>query len=88
MFSPAQEGDYVTHTFLAVGCAQDVVDAGHDGGDVGDVATVIHGSLDLIVASKSLLESAAGPWAGLGWVEGAADGSDEQGDFHGDFEDQ
>ena len=29
--------------YLAVGCAKDVVDAGHDGGDVGDVATIVHG---------------------------------------------
>ena len=45
--------------YLAVGCAQDVVDAGHDGGDVGDVATVIHGSCkdNGIKISKNVFKS-------------------------------
>ena len=43
MFAAAQEGDNVTHALLAVGGAENVVDAGHDGGDVGDVAAVVHG---------------------------------------------
>ena len=87
MLAAAQEGDHVTHALLTVGGAEDVVDAGHDGGDVGDVAAVVHGgcnqdgkyilkysweassfmscyfllTLNLIVASKGLLESTAGP---------------------------
>ena len=43
MLAAAQSGDDVTQALLAVGGAQDVVDAGHDGGDVGDVAAVVHG---------------------------------------------
>ena len=43
MLAAAQEGDHVTHALLTVGGAEDVVDAGHDGGDVGDVAAVVHG---------------------------------------------
>ena len=43
MLAAAQGRDDVTQALLAVGGAQDVVDAGHDGGDVGDVAAVVHG---------------------------------------------
>ena len=43
MLASAQGRDDITQALLAVGGAQDVVDAGHDGGDVGDVAAVVHG---------------------------------------------
>ena len=43
MLAATQGGDDITQALLAVGGAQDVVDAGHDGGDVGDVAAVVHG---------------------------------------------
>ena len=43
MLAAAQGGDDVTQALGAVRGAQDVVDTGHDGGDVGDVAAVVHG---------------------------------------------
>ena len=43
MLAATQGGDDITQALLAVGGAQDVIDAGHDGGDVGDVAAVVHG---------------------------------------------
>ena len=43
VLAAAEEGDDIAQALLAVGGAQDVVDAGHDGGDVGDVAAVVHG---------------------------------------------
>ena len=43
MFSSTESREDVTETLGAVRGAEDVVDAGHDGGDVSDVAAVIHG---------------------------------------------
>ena len=54
----AQKGQYVTHALLAVWGPQDVIDAGHGGGDVLDVAAVIPGWLDLVGAEHYLLEAA------------------------------
>ena len=43
MLAAAEGRDDVTQALLTVGGAKDVINAGHDGGDVGDVAAVVHG---------------------------------------------